>query len=144
MIELSLAGNSIQSPLVDSPNDILQLKKLDLSNNHLSKVPLFGANTLLSNVMLTNNLISDIIPSYLFQIPNLITIDISNNKLNGSIPSLVGLQYLQTLNLENNKLSGPIPDLSSLVSLTSLNLRNNLLSGSIPKTIGSLVQVAYI
>nr|DAD36465.1 TPA_asm: hypothetical protein HUJ06_007106 [Nelumbo nucifera] len=75
--------------------------------------------------------------SYSFQgIPlTLMTgIDLSSNKLTGSIPNNLGyLSQLRSLNLSNNFLLGQIPkSFQNLSSLESLDLSHNNLTGEIP------------
>ena len=95
-----------------------------------------------------------------------IQLDLSNNKLSGTIPSSLGnltnLQIListtttlgihsyftwqpnkpKGLDLYNNRLSGSIPtSLGNLTNLTYLNLYNNQLSGPIPPELGNLTNL---
>lgn len=69
-----------------------------------------------------------------------ITLNLSNNNLTGSIPSVIGnLTNLTQLQLFNNQLSGGIPtQIGNLTNLTSLGLENNLLSGTLPTSISNL------
>ncbi|KAJ0982027.1 hypothetical protein J5N97_010282 [Dioscorea zingiberensis] len=73
------------------------------------------------------------------------TIDLSNNNLNGSIPSNFShLSKFQRLSLENNKLQGSVPtaiwqNMSSYRNKSLIFLLNgNQLSGSLPEEIGFL------
>ncbi|KAG9441153.1 hypothetical protein H6P81_017007 [Aristolochia fimbriata] len=67
-------------------------------------------------------------------------IDLSMNKLSGSIPEeLMELVGLQNLNLSGNFLQGPIPDkIGEMRKLQSLDLSRNRLSGVIPPTLSAL------
>ncbi len=69
-----------------------------------------------------------------------IELDLSENELNGTIPSELGsLTNLEELNLSQNQLSGTIPlELGSLNNLTTLSLFDNRLSGGIPSELGNL------
>lgn len=63
----------------------------------------------------------------------LTTIILANNSLNGTLPTLEGLFYLQSLSLAGNRFFGSIPkEYIDLKSLTRLELQDNLLNGSIP------------
>ncbi|NIM13263.1 MAG: hypothetical protein GTO45_14215 [Candidatus Aminicenantes bacterium] len=65
-------------------------------------------------------------------------LSLSNNKLNGSIPSqLSNLTHLEELFLSNNQLSDSIPYTLGNLSLTVLDLSDNQLSGSIPSQLGN-------
>ncbi|KAL2636102.1 hypothetical protein R1flu_007581 [Riccia fluitans] len=71
--------------------------------------------------------------------PRVISIQLSNFNLTGTIPSSIeDLTALTDLWLDNNKFQGAIPDLSKLAKLKTLHLQNNLLSGGIPSTLASL------
>ncbi|PQQ04707.1 receptor-like protein 2 [Prunus yedoensis var. nudiflora] len=67
-------------------------------------------------------------------------IDVSNNNMNGSIPTEIGqLMLLHTLNLSGNNFSGNIPtQISNLKNLEALDLSRNALSGNIPSSLASL------
>lgn len=83
------------------------------------------------------------LPNELVQLTNLITIDLENCGLEGSLPLEIGnLTNLEYLNLKSNyNLSGSIPtSIGELVNLTTLYVRGNL-SGSIPPEIGNLTQL---
>ncbi|XP_014492975.2 leucine-rich repeat receptor protein kinase MSP1-like [Vigna radiata var. radiata] len=67
-------------------------------------------------------------------------IDLSKNKLNGSIPFELGnLTRLRALNLSHNDLIGQIPtSFSNLVQVESLDVSFNILSGQIPPQLNQL------
>ena len=69
-----------------------------------------------------------------------ITLNLSNNNLSGSIPSAIGnLSNLTQLQLFSNHLTGSIPtQIGNLTNLTSLGLENNSLSGRLPTSISNL------
>ncbi|KAH0644559.1 hypothetical protein KY284_032443 [Solanum tuberosum] len=62
------------------------------------------------------------------------TIDVSNNKLNGHIPENMSLAFpkLTSLNMSQNFLEGPIPSKICGIHLNILDLSINLLSGEVP------------
>ncbi|KAK4707332.1 hypothetical protein R3W88_033106 [Solanum pinnatisectum] len=62
------------------------------------------------------------------------TIDVSNNKLNGHIPKNMSLAFpkLTSLNMSQNYLEGPIPSKISGIHLQILDLSVNFLSGEVP------------
>ncbi|XP_004514486.1 cuscuta receptor 1-like isoform X1 [Cicer arietinum] len=70
-------------------------------------------------------------------------IDLSHNKLNGSIPYELGnLTTIRALNLSNNFFAGKIPDtFSKLVKVESLDLSFNKLSGQIPPQLSGLTSL---
>ncbi|XP_019177273.1 PREDICTED: systemin receptor SR160 [Ipomoea nil] len=71
---------------------------------------------------------------------SMIFLDLSYNKLEGSIPKELGsMYYLFILNLGHNDLSGTIPpELGGLKTLAILDMSHNHLSGTIPQSLTSL------
>ncbi|KAM7514280.1 hypothetical protein LguiA_003863 [Lonicera macranthoides] len=71
---------------------------------------------------------------------SMIFLDLSYNKLDGSIPKELGsMYYLSILNLGHNDLAGPIPqELGGLKNVAILDLSYNRLNGSIPQSMTSL------
>ncbi|RZC80050.1 hypothetical protein C5167_042628 [Papaver somniferum] len=89
----------------------------------------------LQTLDLSDNKISGTIPSQLCTwLPYITTLDLSGNQLSGEIPSnLANCTYLNKLKLSNNRLSGTIPpQFASLPRLIEFNVANNDLSGQIP------------
>ncbi|RWR73556.1 putative LRR receptor-like serine/threonine-protein kinase [Cinnamomum micranthum f. kanehirae] len=111
---LSLKGNFLEGPFPKSTqHNMSSLRYLDISNNNFSgKLP----------------------PDIDTIFPNLVTFNMSTNKLQGAIPlSLSKLQKLETLDLSQNKLFGEMPEglVGNNTSLKYLKLSNNELHGNI-------------
>ncbi|PSS14141.1 inactive leucine-rich repeat receptor-like protein kinase [Actinidia chinensis var. chinensis] len=90
----------------------------------------------LTGLDLSSNRLNGTIPS---DIPNIIkyvtSLDLSNNNLSGEIPKgLANCSYLNVLKLDSNKLSGQIPlELGLLDRLKTFSVANNLLTGRVPQ-----------
>ncbi|XP_049388862.1 receptor-like protein Cf-9 [Solanum stenotomum] len=86
-------------------------------------------------INLSRNKLEGHIPSIIGDLIGLRTLNLSHNRLEGDIPaSLHQLSVLESLDLSSNKISGEIPQqLVSLTSLEVLNLSHNHLVGCIPK-----------
>ena len=66
--------------------------------------------------------LSGTIPVGLSAISELRTLDLSNNKLNGTIPVVLGKSSLKALDLSNNELEGLVPpELASQLTLVVLS-----------------------
>ena len=63
-------------------------------------------------------------------------INLSQNNLTGTLPSLSGLTNLQQFAAASNQLTGAIPSLSGLTNLSFFNVSVNKLTGSIPALAG--------
>ncbi|KAG2604449.1 hypothetical protein PVAP13_4NG063813 [Panicum virgatum] len=83
------------------------------------------------------------IPPALFNLTELVTLDLSNNNLSGSVPREVGnLSKLETWHFNNNNLSGYFPHESSLLrNLKSLWMFDNYIEGPIPEFIQNLTNL---
>ena len=88
------------------------------------------------------NLLNNKIPKSISNLKYLTVLDVSCNRLGGSLDNDVFrlLVNLETLNLSSNYLTGMIPSsIGQLVKLTILNLSSNQFTGSIPTTICNLI-----
>ncbi|CAD6258637.1 unnamed protein product [Miscanthus lutarioriparius] len=132
-----------------SPN---KLQELDLNWNQLTGMLPRWIGQLTSLVILNlgrNNItgslpisvgqltgIADKLPQWFFDaFSNVRFMNISNNQLNGTLPTDMGSTSLEELYLSSNQLTGHIPILPSNISF--LNLSNNFLSGPLPSAVGS-------
>ncbi|XP_074284278.1 receptor-like protein EIX2 [Silene latifolia] len=84
--------------------------------------------------------------TYTSTLPYLVDIDLSFNKLVGSIPDdMTKISGLMSLNLSYNQLSGTIPEnIGGLNKLISLDLSMNKLRGSIPASIGQIYTLRHL
>ncbi|XP_021643034.2 MDIS1-interacting receptor like kinase 2-like [Hevea brasiliensis] len=78
--------------------------------------------------------------------PNLLSLDISNNSLHGTLPShILNLSKITSLNLSINHLTGNIPyEIGMLTDLSKLDLSSNNLTGSIPISITNLKNLSIL
>ena len=113
---------------------------LDYSTNNFSVIPQDIGNYLSSTkfLSLSNNNLQGNFPHSLCKASNIQVLDISFNKISGTIsPCLMTMtRTLEALNLRKNNLSGPIPDMfPPSCALRTLNFHENLLHGPIPKSL---------
>ncbi|KAM3750026.1 hypothetical protein ACB098_04G006500 [Castanea mollissima] len=84
---------------------------------------------------LSGNKLTGTIPSDIsLLLPNVTSLDLSSNNFAGEIPkSIVNCAYLKVLRLDNNQLTGFIPpEINQLQRLSNFSVANNLLSGPVP------------
>ncbi|KAG0616822.1 hypothetical protein M758_5G144000 [Ceratodon purpureus] len=128
---LDLSDNKFTGQAPDVSN-LSQLSSLNMSLNAFTgQAPKFSQFTRLSDLDLSSNNFTGSLP----EIPpygpyeSLRHLNISNNKLTGSVSSLVsslaGATNLTSLDLSNNKLGGRLPDLYNLSVVKTLNLSSN-------------------
>ncbi|KAJ4833674.1 hypothetical protein Tsubulata_045248, partial [Turnera subulata] len=105
---------------------------------------LWGLKDLLS-LMLSFNSFNGSLPLQVGQMVALTQLDLSGNQFFGNIPSTLGqLKDLSTLFLWNNGFQGAIPEsLGNLKGLEMLDLSSNNLSGNIPKSLEELKSLDY-
>ena len=96
-----------------------------------------------TEIFMAHNGLVGALPKTLNTLTHLKYLDLSGNRLSGSILSLGSLTSLETLILNANQLSGSIPLLSGLTSLQWLDLSGNNLNGSIP-LLGGLSSLQYL
>ena len=118
------------------------------SNQQLSAW--FGVTTdsggRVTRVSLSENQLTETIPSELGNLTSLTDLSLDGNQLTGPIPSELGnLTNLTHLALDSNQLTGPIPStLGDLTNLTYLGLSGNQLTGPIPSELGNLTSLALL
>ncbi|XP_058007305.1 probable leucine-rich repeat receptor-like protein kinase At1g35710 isoform X2 [Hevea brasiliensis] len=100
----------------------------------------------LINLNLSNNSLNGTIPSQIRYLSKLNFLDLSFNSITGSIPQEIGmLRSLTVLELSDNCLSGPIPSfIGNLTKLAILHLGRNQFSGSIPEEVGMLTSLSHL
>ncbi|XBI83088.1 hypothetical protein VPH35_091639 [Triticum aestivum] len=151
LIELDISRNSLSGPLPINgtiPPYICQLQLLqvlDLAKNCLvGQFPLcpeVSEGRFIKAIILNENNLSGEFPSFLQSCPELILLDLANNKFDGELPTWIAkkLPDLSYLRLRHNVFSGSIPiEVTHLGYLQYLDLADNRISGSIPHTLGNL------
>ncbi|XP_054783114.1 probably inactive leucine-rich repeat receptor-like protein kinase At5g48380 [Prosopis cineraria] len=118
----------------DDENKVLNLK---LSNMGLKgQFPHAIQNcTSLTGLDLSINKLSGTIPADIYKLLKfVVTLDLSSNDFSGEIPvGLANCSYLNTLKLDQNRLTGQIPpQLAQLERLKTFTVTNNFLTGPVP------------
>ncbi|KAK0600764.1 hypothetical protein LWI29_018227 [Acer saccharum] len=146
---LSLGSNSLSANIPSEISALSKLRYLDLDQNNLAGellVLLAIVSKLFDILTFKFYYNTGTIPPEIGSLHNLVSLNLSNNNLIGSVPSTIGgLINLEELDLSNNKLGGPIPiGISDCSMLQNMKLSNNSLSGSIPIEIGKLIKLSFI
>ncbi|KAL4606302.1 hypothetical protein ACB092_09G093200, partial [Castanea dentata] len=139
---IDLGSNNFTGQL---PREYLSARKVMMDDVQYLQVPILKFSQIYYQDMITvTNKGLDI---ELVKILNLFTsIDVSCNKLNGTIPEEIGkLKTLLVLNLSHNALTGHIPpSMRNLTKLESLDLSSNQLRGKIPMQLSDLTFLAVL
>lgn len=109
------------------------LVSLDLANNRLAgTIPTcLTSSSSLQRLLLRNNLLTGTLPRLLGN-SELVTLDVSHNRLTGGVGKLIP-DKLQKLHLNDNGFTGKIPTWQQQPGdLTALTLTGNQLTGMIP------------
>ncbi|KAK7252229.1 hypothetical protein RIF29_36039 [Crotalaria pallida] len=153
LIVLDLANNRLSGPIPQCLYNITlmaintQINLYWLANpyygDYTTDLPLFvkgnendykHAIRIVRIVDFSSNDLSGSIPSELFSLIALQSLNLSHNHLTGNVSSDIGhMRFLESLDLSSNLLSGEIPQgMSSLSFLNHLNLSYNNFNGRIP------------
>ncbi|KAE9611320.1 putative leucine-rich repeat-containing, plant-type, leucine-rich repeat domain, L [Lupinus albus] len=172
---LRLRQNNLRGSIPSQICQLSSLKILDLSRNNLEgSIPLCLAN--LTGMMLNNSdsnlnvspmaeapapayesepewsnedvkqIIKGREDDYIKILKLVVNMDLSENKLAGSIPKgITLLNGLHFLNLSSNHLEGEIPEMiGNMKSLEAFDVSHNQLSGSIPNSMPSLTSLSHL
>ncbi len=158
--DLTLLSSGIGVKVCNTESDSLELVALYNStngagwNNSLGwltdGVPIsnwYGITTndlgCISKIDLSDNNLNGTIPS--LDLNTLDTLYLENNLLSGSLPDAMNVPFLKAINLEQNAMTGPIPPvISSWMFLTNLNLSNNEFGDNIPPDLGDLCEMVEL
>ncbi|KAK1425712.1 hypothetical protein QVD17_21067 [Tagetes erecta] len=140
---LDLSRCQLSGTIPDAIGNLSSFINLHVFSNKLEgEIPSsLGNFRNLLDLYLGDNKLTGKIPRQIFQLLSLsIILDLSHNKLFGSLPTEVGdLKMLSLLNLAYNDLSGNIPSsLGGCGNLVGLSLEGNLFQGMIPSSFSSL------
>ncbi|CAI8607126.1 unnamed protein product [Vicia faba] len=114
-------------------------------NRLRGRIPMdVGRCTTLRRVLLKQNKFTGPLPDFERNV-NLLYMEISNNEINGSIPSSLGnCTNITGLMLSTNKLSGRVPpELGRLVNLRTLDFGHNNLEGPLPFQLSNRTKMYY-
>jgi hypothetical protein len=124
------SGSVPESICQSSALQTLLLNTLSTENNCAARVP--SALRFAFKGLFPNKKMDGSIPSCLFGMGNLTTLQLSGNKLSGQIPNMTFSASIQNLELSFNELTGPIPMfIQTSGQFGSLSLQNNKLSGTL-------------
>ncbi|KAH9753783.1 Receptor-like protein 13 [Citrus sinensis] len=133
---ITMPNNHLEGPIPVEFCQLEWLQILDISDNNISgSLPSCFHLLSIKQVHLSKNMLhGQLKRGTFFNCSSLVTLDLSYNRLNGSIPDWVdGLSRLSHLILAHNNLKGEVPvQLCKLNQLQLLDLSNNNLHGPIP------------
>ncbi|XP_010912647.1 uncharacterized protein [Elaeis guineensis] len=142
---LDLQDNYLSGPISENSNSShsqTQLTQLILSNNLLSgSIPHSISNfSSLQELRLNGNRFDGPISCSISKLRHVVLLDLSHNALSGKIPPEIGnCAQLTYLDLSRNNLSGPIPpEIARIGILNYMNLSTNHLDGMIPRSMSSM------
>lgn len=123
---LNLSFNKLSGTIPKELGEFPDIRELHLSGNQLSgTIPVEIFNDSLRIAHLDNNLLEGTIPGSIGSMDSVFSIRLNNNQLVGELPKAIkGSKELVSLDISNNKIR-VLPDLSSLVNLRALNISNN-------------------
>lgn len=132
--QLDLSCNQLSGE-IPAVFNLTKISHLDLSYNHLEgslQNHVSDQLQLLEVFLLSNNLVSGGVPSWLFSLPSLLKLDLSYNNLTGPIDRIQRPNSVHDVDLSSNDIHGLVPNsFFDLLYISSLNLSSNNLSGVI-------------
>jgi Leucine-rich repeat (LRR) protein len=145
---LDVSHNSLEGGIPLELASCVSLFRIEASFNFFTSIPdSFGKGTELSFLDLSNNRLLGPFPSQLGFNSNLSNLALANNGLSGDLSPLQcsSLPNLQSINLAFNHLEGAIPSsLASCNRLFRLDLSFNSFNGSVPSSLPINLQVLHL
>ncbi|KAM4073373.1 hypothetical protein ACB094_10G014000 [Castanea mollissima] len=142
-VDLSEASDWVQ--VTNTLSSLLDLR-LFYCQLRIPSSPTVNLSSLLTLDLSLNKFENTLIPSWIFGLRNLVSLDLSSNFFQGPIPvDLQNMTSLSHLDLSENNFNSSIPNwLYSFSRLEFLNLRGNNLQGTISSAIGNLTSAVSI
>ncbi|PPD85036.1 hypothetical protein GOBAR_DD18025 [Gossypium barbadense] len=146
---LSLFNNSLNGTIPFQVSNLQKLRYLDIGFNYFVDPDSFNFSgmPLLIHLGLANNELELEFPQFILNCHNLTFLDLSVNRLSGSIPESLytNLSHLKYLSLCGNSFEGPLSsNISKLSKLIVLQLKTNRFNGSIPNSVGTMSHLETI
>uniref|UniRef100_A0A0D3AEJ3 Uncharacterized protein n=1 Tax=Brassica oleracea var. oleracea TaxID=109376 RepID=A0A0D3AEJ3_BRAOL len=136
---LDLSGNHVSATNKSTISDPSSLYQLHLSGCGITELPEFVRLQNMEKLDISNNKIKGQVPGWLWKLPKLIYLNLSNNTFTGFENSTKHGLSLMALLASNNNFTGKIPSLiCDLRFVFILDLSNNNFNGSIPRCLGNL------
>ncbi|KAL8241555.1 hypothetical protein R6Q59_014909 [Mikania micrantha] len=138
LFSLDVSSNELTKEIPNSFANLCNLREIDLSCNNFGNIGLTRLiksfsdckSPSLESLYIKESGHFGPIPDSIGRLSLLKRLDLYDNRLNGSVPDLIGQLSLEVLNLGNNQLSGSLPvSLSQLSKLIFLDFSDNLLTG---------------
>lgn len=140
-IDTLLLYHNNLSFLPPNTNKFINLRTLDLSNNHISHLPQAITSFPLTTLIVRNNMLtSESFPKDLKALKNLKVFNLSGNRINQFPVQLLQITTLKYLYLGNNTISQIPREINKLYNLHVLSLGGNQLT-QIPDSFGDLQQL---
>ncbi|KAG8651927.1 probable LRR receptor-like serine/threonine-protein kinase At2g24230 [Manihot esculenta] len=141
VLQLVASGYGLSGSIPDTTiGKLTKLQILDLSNNRIIALPSdFWSLGSLTTLNLSSNKIFGSLANNIGNFGLLETFDLSNNNFSGEIPAAISsLSRLRVLKLDRNGFEGRIPlEILNCQSLTYIDISLNKLDGSLPDGFGA-------
>jgi Leucine rich repeat len=152
LTQLFIDGNRLQGNPMATVNQLTQLDLLYLEENFFTGAIdenfCKGFDKVLAIDISENNftLADNTFPVHLFELPKLVVLDMSDNDLDGTLPTTIPVQNaLLLVALHKNQLSGKVPgSLTNLGKLEHIDLSNNAFTGAMPTELFNMTSLYYI
>ncbi|KAK4571634.1 hypothetical protein RGQ29_030157 [Quercus rubra] len=143
-VNLSIASNWLHD--INKISSLLELQLLDCALRYIPSTPSVNFSSLTTLNLSSNHFENTLIPSWIFGLHNILSLDLFDNDFQGPIPiDLQNMTFLTHLDLPSNYFNSSIPNwLYSFIHFESLNLGSNKLHGSISNTVGNLTSIISI
>jgi Leucine-rich repeat (LRR) protein len=136
-----LSDNTLSGPL-PSFNELIKLQSFGADlNNVTGSIPVSLCNaSLLQRFSIQGNNVSGSLPECLYELNDLVLLNIRDNWFAGSISTNVGsLLLIESIDMGMNEIGGSLPtQLGILSTLTSLAVDGNRIASTIPTELGNL------